>query len=278
MISVEILQGDQPNTNCKIPNLPQPIYGTPSMFQHGSEVILCGGSANDKNCFKLKESTWSPYNELKNSRVDATTISTNKATYIIGGRYSRATSEILNTDSDTWMSGPTLPNNHFIGCGVQISDTELIVTGGYGTETQILRLNMKNSTWTESEISMVQGRRGHGCLFYQSKVILAGGYDTNGNTLKTTEIVQISENGKLSLRKAGNLNVARVNHGMGVIKIRNTPKAIAYGGLNEFDDALNSVDIWDDASEIWLASNLTLNISRWSFGYDTLPIELLCPT
>ena len=79
---VEVL-GDR--KNCYVPNLPQPVSGRPSVFQHGKTVLICGGIEYIKECYRLEQNKWIPYNSMTLSRNLATVIGMSYATYLVGG-------------------------------------------------------------------------------------------------------------------------------------------------------------------------------------------------
>ena len=73
-----------------------------------------------------------------------------------------------------WEHGPDIPDvgiQH--GCGVRISDTELVLIGGYNTWNRVIRFNIQTSTWT-SMPDLITGRRYHSCAFVNDKIIVAG--------------------------------------------------------------------------------------------------------
>ena len=93
---------------------------------------------------------------------------------------------------------------------------------------------------------------------------MTGGY--SGEYIKSTEIINVSD-GKS--RKAGNLNVARSWHGMGIANIDQKSKLIAFGGYN--GSCLNSVEEWDNENETWKMSTLKLSEAKAHFGTCQLP-------
>ena len=96
---------------------------------------------------------------------------------------------------------------------------------------------------------------------------------------RSTEIIEIGENGDLNIRKGGDLNVARKNHGMGIITLGNRPTLISIGGDagGIGIDMLKSIEIWNPTSESWnISSNLTLKNERAYFSFATFPTEFLC--
>ena len=92
----------------------------------------------------------------------------------------------------------------------------------------------------------------------------------------STEIIDISKH-ELTLGKGGDLNEPRERHGMGVVYLDGFPSLITFGGMrNSQMTLLNTVEVWNDKTETWQSSNMTLKTSRMGFGYATFPTELLC--
>ena len=90
---------------------------------------------------KLEDDKWSQFNLLIDQRKDASIVTTKNATYIFGGIGSKNSIEFLRHDSNIWQQGPSIPFNHFqLGCGVSISDSEILLIGGTNNERSILKI------------------------------------------------------------------------------------------------------------------------------------------
>ena len=82
----------------QLPNLPQNIRDS-SIVAHNGTILLCGGFGNEKKCFQLDHGTWKEHSTLNNKRVWHSAVTTQAATFIFGGGYSRTTFEYLPKDS-----------------------------------------------------------------------------------------------------------------------------------------------------------------------------------
>ena len=83
----------------------------------------------------------------------------------------------------------------------------------------------------------------------------------------------------MNIRTGGSLNVARVNHGMGLINIDNSSVFIVFGGTTHpyGGEILSSMEVWDPVNESWtISTTLNLTEPRYSLGFVTVPNELLC--
>ena len=81
--------------------------------------------------------------------------------------------------------------------------------------------------------------------------------------LRSTEIVSIHSK---EVKKAGDLNEARVYHGMGVLVIGGVPTLAAFGGISDAKVWLSSVELWDDANECWIMSEMRLPGPGYTFA------------
>ena len=103
------------------------------------------------------------------------------------------------------------------------------------------------------------------CFLYNGNVLVTGGYDGR-NQLKSTEIIELSN---WKSKTAGNLNVARHSHGMGIVDINGKSKLIVFGGTNEY--YLDSIEEWDEDTETWSLSTMKLSEAKKQFAYCQLP-------
>ena len=255
------------DTNCQIPNLPSEVSGNPSMFKHQGNIILCGGYPNKKQCLMLNYGTWSHLNELIYHRTFATLISTQKRNYIFGGGESRYTSEYLESGSHQWQRGPNIPLGMRFGCGVGISDTELVLIGGQGTLDRVIKLNISSNVWIDLPVKLTQGRYYHACALFESKIIVAGGLG-NGGLLSSTEIVDVNS-WTLSLGEC--LTSAKFNHGMAIMTWNNSLKLISFGGKKGSNEYLDVIEIWNNNNNTWSTiQNFALLQPKANFGYTSI--------
>ena len=288
LAEVEVLEEDG---DCELPSLPYSIFTSPIIFQHGKDVLLCGGEdVNSKKCLKLDffNSLWIPFNNLSHPRVHSPAIQMKSETYLLGGTSPESvmTSDILSHDSQTWKKGPDIPSPGLNeGCGVRISDTDFLIIGGRNTR-RILRFNTESNEWSNPSIELQFERVGHRCFMIDRKVIVTGGTDKNPEVVRatnSTEIIDLGINGEMYIRKGNDMNERRQTHGIGFIYIDNTPQIVIFGGFDVYPDPYpipgykDTVEIWNNANETWMTSNLTLNQGKFEFGFASLPTELLCP-
>ena len=282
---------------CDIPDLPHQAYSQPSVFQLGQNIFVCGGtkySESDRphysmrQCYKLVDKKWIEYNSLISNRTFATHITTKTdEVYIFGGTYSPYDSEILRLNDTKWQKGPDIPDGLDKGCGVRISETELLLIGGYKTSKRILKYTINDGKWHNTSIHLEIGRFSHRCILYQNKVFVTGGIDTDPDSFepytRSTEIIEIGKNGELSIRNGPKLYIGRNGHGMGIITVGRTPTLIAFGGWNSYN-ANNAIDvwlefkIWNTTKYKWKTSrNMFMSQPKGAFGFATVSTDLICP-
>ena len=225
-------------------------------------MTLGGGHGDSKQCYKLVNDKWQKQTPLTQPRMFAVGITMADGIYVFGGKDSPLTSDFLPNGQSEWQAGPAIPEPGIkYGHGVAISPTELLLVGGMETMKKILKYNIESRTWTDMG-SLLQGRHTHKCFFHGGNIVVTGGY--GGGYLKSTEIVNVSDG---TSRKVGDLNVARDNHGMGVACINRKSKLIVFGGYNQDDKYLDSIEEWDEENETWTISTKKLSERKGYFGY-----------
>ena len=87
-------------------NLPQGSRVS-SMVEHNGKIFLCGGRTNEKQCLQWNHGTLKDHSTLNVERLWHSVVTTQTATFIFGGIYSRTTYEYLSEDSTKWLTGKT---------------------------------------------------------------------------------------------------------------------------------------------------------------------------
>ena len=212
--TVEFIAENNSNSQL-VPDLPQPISQSPSMFLHNETIILCGGFNNLKTCLKLQEGTWTEYTSMKRERDKAAVVSTTTATFIFGGWRNKDTYEYLENNAFEWKLGTANITDGFkSGCTIAISQDEIWLIGGTRTEQRILSFNVENQNFTELPTKLKQERYGHQCAFIPGTrhLMITGGYINSDST----EIIDV-ETGNVI--EGPSMNSKRAYHGIGVLNI-----------------------------------------------------------
>ena len=109
--AVDFLTGDLKIT--QLPDLPQTINGS-SIVAHFGTILLCGGLGNSDKCLQLDHGNWKNHSTFVRRRDWHSAVTTQAATFVFGGGYSRTTYDYLPKDSTEWIMGKTeIPGRGF---------------------------------------------------------------------------------------------------------------------------------------------------------------------
>ena len=274
--SVEVI-GDN---ICSIPPLPIGLIKPSISLTNDEEILACGGAYNkthnNKECFALKEHGWEKHSTLIKARFSAYAMTMSNGVYLFGGEFLPGKNEFLPDGSKIWKAGSLIPKKSTFGCSVKISDFDVIVLGGMGTEKRIVKLNTKTNDWkTIGELK--EGRYGHACAMIYDQIIVSGGSKSYVEQLTSTEVISLND--LTSSRMVGNLNEAREFHGLATAQIDNVLTLVSFGG-SHFQNGwrkTDSIEIWNPDTETWsLSCELRLTEKKAEFGYLSIPSHLLC--
>lgn len=259
---------------CKLPDLPKVISYIPTLLKHDHNILVCGGQRNEKSCLRLDGDRWVHFNDMLFERKSAATVSVKGANYIFGGKASKTSTEILMAGSNEWTEGLQIPKGAEESCSVRVSNQDLLIIGGADTPYRIKKFNYQSQTWTDKlSVTLSIGRKDLACASFNSKVVVAGGRH-EGISLHSTEVLDLNT---MKIRPGGNMTVSRYRPGMGTITWQGKPTLIVFGGRVSNREFLDSVEAWNDATETWiLLPELRLKEPKMSFGYITLPTEIIC--
>merc|ERR1712154_227269 len=176
----------------------------------------------------------------------------------------------LPTNGKIWQEGgKSIPGGFYQGCGVKINSEELVLIGGEGTMTRVLKFNTITNTFTTWS-TLNQGRFAHSCTVLDQNIIVAGGW--NGTFTASTEIISIS-NGNSTIAATGNLNIARSNFGLVTLR---GPLVLAFGGFDA-DNVFDTIEEWNQETQQWkLAESTPLSEKKFYFGYLAVPASAVC--
>lgn len=284
--TTEIVPNDKCNRSVR--SLPVGISSHPSMIlTPEEEILICGGSPSRKKCLELKKNKgWQFHSNLNAKRSWASAVTMPDGVYIFGGYKSKTSWEWLPKGAKEWEWGNnSIPNRGFYrGCAVKINDLEIILIGGhdtygeviYGRDTykRVMKFNTFSKKWTNLGNVLNQGRRGHACVRFGDKIIVAGGRDSKSKILASTEIINLHD--LKNATTSGDLGLRRSWHGIVVVHIDDKPTAMAVGGYGI--GYMNSVETWNPDTETWSIPSYSFDLSerRGLFGILSLPARLLC--
>ena len=281
-------------------NVPFPTHfvsilsGHPSLIQNDEQILLCGGTGNMQKCLAFQDGKWSNHSDLNEKRKFATAIAMPKGIYIFGGYGSSVTTwEWLPKGQSVWQSGrESIPDPGFeLGCGVQVSEHELLLIGGKNTYQRILKFSTKTHEFEELSQTLKQERYCHSCIKFEDAIIVTGGHksvpismnDRNmrNNILASTELLIVED--LTSAKNTGmNMTIGRMGHHLGVVYCNDEATLLAIGGMGvPFSGGVknfDTIEIWDHANKVWtLSRNFKLLEPRQNFGFLSVPRYLVCP-
>ena len=243
------------------------------MVLHDGAILLCGGTKNYQKCLQLDHGTWKEHSTLNQKRVDHSAVTTQTATFLFGGSFSEHTYEYLPKGSTTWLMGKTeIPRGFGSGCAIAVkSGQEIWLIGGRNTEKRILTFNVNDHIFKELPHQLNVGRFNNKCAFIPNtkKVMIAGGYGFNIQTLNSTAILD-TEDGSVTM--ASSMNSERSGHGIGILTINGEDRLAVFGGYDG-RNSLDSVELYNAKTESWETSDIKLNEPKDSFGYLTVKLK-----
>ena len=275
------------NDACHVPSLPNGENpGNSLLLTTGDHKVLTCGGRHNSDCTKIclvldvQNGHWTNHSHLMYPRYYSIGISMPEGNYVFGGYGSPKTSDFLPKFSNTWKVGPSIPSKGiFEGCGLRISNHEIILIGGYSSVNVVIKYNTQTNGWTGMP-NLIQGRYAHGCALINDKIIVSGGFNEKGFKLRSTEIIPLRGGGVP--RFGGNLNIARSYLGLLAVVGGGTgrfPRILAFGGYNPSGPSagyLNSIEIWNDETEEWKMAPFSMREARSGFGYLALPESTMC--
>ena len=265
---------------CALPQLPYATEASQVILTNNNDILTCGGYGdNIRKCLVLntKEVKWVAHSDMNKERKYFASVTMPSAVYIMGGSYSKTTSEFLPSGSTNWQNGPSIPapGLYYGGCAVKKNDFEIILIGGSDTQKRIIQLNIQTNKWiTLGELQ--EGRIYHACAVIDNTIVVTGGRNSNARAISSTEVISL-RNQTLS-ELVGDLNDRRLLHGMAIAHVNGKPTLLAFGGESVNDIKLDSIELWIPESQSWaVLSDTKLSEAKDLFGYLSVPTQLICP-
>ena len=191
------------------------------------------------------------------------------------------TSDFLLKNSKTWVEGPKIPVGIRRGCGVDLPEAEeVFLIGGYhDNEKSIIKYNYREWSREWSNVTKLSFRRtGHACTRLGNEVIIAGGIDNLGNTIDSTEIINLVT---LDIKIVGALKVPRSYFGLATFNDGKQFRILAFGGYDSNENSglqfLSSVEEWNMEEQTWqVLQDVSLKEGKSGFGYYEVSVDKLC--
>ena len=202
---IEVIDLTDTNVTCKTTYRdlePEREYAVGGLINE--TPIICGGRNYPEyydSCiiFGIYHNIWTKtLIKMNEPRSVAASVVLNETTlWILGGLAGRRrlkSTELITLDPATSVNGPALPKALAGSCAVKYNDTHIYLTGN---GNQVWIYNPGSSSWTEGP-RMKNKRGSHGCIVLhhgqKSWIVVAGGYNNDGDYLKSMEILDPNEN------------------------------------------------------------------------------------
>ena len=266
--------------DCKIPSLPNWIGGTyprgPVLMINDGKILAC---VVGRKCLALQDGIWNYHSEFDFHYDDDTLVSMPNGNYVFHMKW-----KWLPTGSATWQMGERIPVGAEASCGVQISDNELLLIGGFRENGhRILKFNTQTNKFETLTQKLQQGRIGAACIKFEDYVIVTGGLAIIelevGNLLLSTELINLQTLTSVT-NSDMDMKEARWVHSLVPVHYNNQKIVLAIGGhpyrsLNlRYKD---SIEIWHPANRTWtLASDLKLSAPESVYRAIQIPTHLVC--
>ena len=257
--------------------MPTKISLQPSLVSTpNGEILACGGLNNEQKCLELKDNQWKEHSNLNKKRYRASAVSMKNGVYIFSGDKTKNTWEWLPDGENKWQIGTcSIPNTFEEGCAVKINDEEILLIGGWQTFKRVLKFNTTSQQFQSLGDVLNQGRAGHACVLFNDKIIVSGGHIA-GRRLSSTETIDVHD--LKTSHYAMDLIEPRAWHGLVVVHVNNKPTVLAVGGFGPSYTRLDSIEMWNQTTEIesWTMTSKKLSEAKSSFGILSVPIGSLC--
>ena len=223
---------------------------------------------------------WEPDSRVPEARSSATSVRVpTRGVYILGGFRTSTTSTLLRPGATSWVPGPTLPGGGAQGgCAVALGDHGFLLIGGIPHYDQVREFNMETGQWLEEKRwdKLLTGRYKHGCSVLGDQIVVAGGHDTDGNILNSTEVLSISQKTR---KPGGRLHAGRAHHAMVTLGGEGDSHTLyAMGGYVGNSNVERSVERFDEDKFSWVIEVTGLQEGRTGMGAVAIRTADICPT
>ena len=125
--------GSKNNTDCRIANLPEALYGHSAIYTKIG-LLVCGGiqsSRYSNKCYILGNGSWAPFPDFTQPRQFFSLTALNEKIVMIGGINARRSIEYFNIQNGSRWENKTLEFYVAYHCAVAINETSIMIIGGY---------------------------------------------------------------------------------------------------------------------------------------------------
>ena len=248
-------------------------FGSAFLTIHNKSIIVGGVTmfSDVFKCLKLYHGSWKEHSILNETRIWASEVTTDIATFVFGGiaipplNTNGRSFEYLPNESTSWKVGTShIPIWFEQGCAMAIpSDKYIWLIGGVCSMRSIIKFNIYTHTFQILTLKLMEGRYRHSCIVIPStgKILITGGSTTGSLTvglpyLNSTEILDTENE---TIVRGPPMNVSREKHGIGVITINGRDSIVVFGGIGTSKGrCLDSVEVYDTETQKWTLTDLKM--------------------
>lgn len=161
-----------------------------------SRIYVLGGSLNGIDLrssarYNPKSELWEDIDNLKTGRSFATTSTIDEKIYIFGGQNgtSSRTFEVYDTGINGWISQSNMDKRRSHATSTVLHNKIYIIGGKVNgvTSKNVSIYTPDTDSWSETPINLSYERARAGSLQYNNRILLFGGFDSQGKPLNTIE-------------------------------------------------------------------------------------------
>ena len=259
----------------QIPELPKNFEGD-FLTMYNKSIIIGGRKRNTytSKCFELFHGTWKKHSTLNKERPGATVVTTDMGIFAFGGKFGRSKDyEYLPNESTSWKVGKSeipfrIINDRCYAISIP-SDEHIWLIGASSNYSMrlILKFNINTHTFQELHIATNEPRIHKRCIIIPGtkKILITGDIKSSiYKAYKTTEILD-TENETIS--EGPSLNIARGNHGIGIVTIKGENKLVVFGGYGKERTNLNGGELYNTQIGKWETVDIKMREGKYNFGF-----------
>ena len=160
----------------------------------------------------------------------------------------------FNPASQQWIKLPDLPSRRESHGSVVVGKSVFLVGGWYNNTIEEYDISTKTF---KNVATMKNYRHSFGiCVFNKTEVLVAGGRGDYNMVINSCLLFNTNTK---TFKEVGNMNTKRCGHVL--VNVDETIYSI--GGLDDNNEELNTIEIFDPVTEQWKTSDVKLHIERY---------------
>ncbi len=216
---------------------------TATLLPDGDLLIAGGSGLRSAEVYDVAAQTWTPTGSMAQVHAGHTaTLLTNGTVLVVGGGPKEA--ERYDLTTGTWSSGGMLSINRVGHTATLLTNGTVLVVGGGTPE----RYDPQTNSWSLVAPLATERTKHTASRLPDGRVLIAGGINTQGTTLKSTEIYDPVTN---QWQAGPNLSFVRYDHTATTLT---NGKILVAGGIDF--QVLRSTEIYNPLTGLWTSGGL----------------------